>query len=359
MNSGFSLPRTIAAGAATLSIVLGSGAMAGDAWTMRALVQTALGSYSDSELRDSLSSSGIFLSGDYLEKAGFVIGYNHSEVDGKSSNPEGFASIDENALFLSAKMHRYPDRLPGKLTLRLDTHLIQNEVSSSGQSGTAITNLPVKNGNGPGGQGAGGNQGAGDGQGKSPGQGGVIGSLGTSSDTTISVANPAIAFMNREKSFALDLGYAWSNYDYDDGDEFQTRQLTAGAGLAIFSQANWLQLRGYLIQLSDDEIAAGDADSAAIELKITHWFAPRGPLRLHRAGVTALAGERLLAVDPDAGAVFSLADKQTGSLAINAAWKLGEQTEFMLQFGYDKYENLQIDNDYSNRYIYLNLQRQW
>ncbi len=375
MNTGFTLRCKILASVVIFNAALGCNAMADEAaanvWAMQATVQTSLGSYSDSDLRDSLSTAGLFLSGDYVGKAGFALGFNRSEVDGNSSNPEGFDSIEENALYLSGKIHRYPGRLPGKLTLRLDAYVIQSEVNSSPVA-TQAGNAPGKSGNsqgdqgnaGSGGnqggnQGGGGNTGGGGNRGNSPGQGGVIGSLGTSTDTTITVANPSIAFINHGKTFALDLGYAWSNYDYDDGDEYQAQQLTPSVGLALGGPANWLQLRGYFIHLSDDNVAAGDADTAALELKLTHWFGPRAPLRLHSVGINALAGERLLAVDPDAAVVFSLADKQTGSVAVNSVLRLGEQTKLMLQLGYNEFENLNLNNDYSSSYLYLNLSQQW
>ena len=50
-------------------------------------------------------------------------------------------------------------------------------------------------------------------------------------------------------------------------------------------------------------------------------------LGLHSVGVNALVGERFLAVDPDAAVVYTLADEQQGSIALNGSMETGGPDE--------------------------------
>jgi hypothetical protein len=293
-----------------------------DPWEMRMTAQTVYGSYNDADLRDSLFAAGFFIGGDYLEKGGFTVGYTYTEVDGKGSGAGTFDTLEEDTVYLSGKIHSYPDSLAGRLTWRLDGYLIKDDASGRGNNGNA-----------------GGNYAGG--------------------DADIGVVNPIVTFINNAKDLSFDLGYAYSNYDYDGGDEFQAHQVTPTVGFAVGGQANWIQLRGYYIHLSDDDVNDGNNDTVALEAKWTHWFGPSGPLGLHSVGLSGMLGERFLAVDSDAAVVYTLADEQQGTAALNGVWKLGEQTSLMLQGGYEQYENRVINNDYDSVYIYLNLSHKW
>lgn len=296
---------------------------ASDAWEMRATGQAVVGSYGGSDLRDSLYAAGIFFGGDYLEQGGFTVGYNYTEVEGKADNPGDFDTLEENTFYLGGRLHSYPDGLGGKLTWRLDGYLIKDEADVKGGTGEE----------------------------------GADGTVWVDGD--IDVLNPIVAFINNEKTLAYDLGYAYSNYDFDGFDDYQAHQLTPTVGFALGGPSNWVQLRGYFIHLSEDGVNDGNSDTAALEAKWTHWFGPGALLGLHSVGVNALVGERFLAVDPDAAVVYTLADEQQGSIALNGSWKLGEQTSVMLQVGYDQYENRVLNDDYDAAYLYLNLSHSW
>ena len=98
-----------------------------DEWEMRATGQVVVGSYGGSDLRDSLYAAGAFIGGDYLEKGGFTLGYNYTEVEGKADDPGDFDTLEESTFYLGGKIHSYPDSLGGKLTWRLDGYFIKDE----------------------------------------------------------------------------------------------------------------------------------------------------------------------------------------------------------------------------------------
>lgn len=308
-----------------LCATLSGSVIAADDWDMQAMGQAVYGSYNDAELRDSLWGAGFFLSGDYLERGGFKVGYNYTEVEGKGSLPGAFDTLEENTFYLSGKINSYPDSLDGKLSWRLDGYLITDDVSGS-----------------------------------VAGNGGQQGNPEiVASDADIGVINPVVTYLNNAKTYAADLGYAYSNYDYDRGGEFQAHQLTPTVGFAFGEKAHWLQLRGYFIHLSDDDANDGNSDTAAVELKWTYWLGPQAPLGVHSVGATVMAGERYLAVDPDAAVVYTLADEQQGTIALNSVWQLNQSAQIMLQVGYEQYENRVINNDYESMYVYVHLSQRW
>lgn len=312
---------------AAFCLAASAAAQSTDPWEMRGTAQTVYASYNDAELRDRLFGAGFLFGGDYLDKGGFTVGYNYTEVEGKGSGNGSFDTLEENAAYLSGKVHSYLDRLTGRLTWRLDTYFISDDSSGNGDNGQGK-----------------GNTGAGD---------NVV------ADADIGVANPIISFLKNDKTLGLDLGYAYSTYDYDGGNEFKAHQLTPTIGFAAGGSANWIQLRGYFITLSDDDLNDGNTDTVAVEAKWTHWFGPGAPLGLYSMGINLMGGERFLAVDSDAAVVYTLADEQQGAAGLNGVWKMGEQTSLMLQGGYEQYENRVLQNDYDSIYIYLNLSHKW
>ncbi len=315
----------------TTGLWVPSHAASADAWEMRATGQAVVASYGGSNLRDSLFAAGFFIGGDYLEQGGFTLGYNYTEVDGKAPDPGDFDTLEENTFYLSGQLHSYPDSFPGKLTWRLDAYAIKDEAS-------------IKGGNG---------------QSQGQGQNQTVPADSLWSDADIGVVNPSVGFINHQKTYGFDLGYAYSDYDYDGPGDYQVHQVTPTFGFAAGGSSNWIQLRGYFIHLSDDDLNDGNSDTTALEAKWTHWFGPGALLGLHSAGVSALVGERFLAVDPDAAVVYTLADEQQGSVALNGVWQLGDKTSLMLQLGYEEYENKALDDDYNSAYLYLNLSHRW
>ena len=332
MKKGLFSQQSVITGCVLLNAALGlpaALAQTTDPWEMRLTAQTVYGSYNDADLRDSLFGAGFFLGGDYLEKGGFTVGYTYTEVDGKGSGAGTFDTLEENTAYLSGKLHSYPDSFAGRLTWRLDGYLIKDDASGKGNNNN--------------GQGNSGNA-----------EGAYV-----AGDADIGVVNPIVTFMNNAKDLSFEMGYAYSNYDYDGGDEYQVHQVTPTMGFAVGGPSNWIQLRAYFIHISEDDVNDGNNDTTAVEARWTHWFGPSRPLGLDSVGLSGMVGERFLAVDSDAAVVYTLADEQQGSVALNGVWKLGEKTSLMLQGGYEQYENRAINNDYDSTYIYLNLSHKW
>lgn len=286
----------------------GAGAQEADGpWYFRADFQGLLGQYSGSEERDSLNNFGFFLRSDYLERAGFTVGYNRTTLKFNGSDTD----IDQDNIFASGKVQLTPDWAPGRITLRIDGHFVSNN-DPSNESG-------------------------------------------------VTVIAPLVSYLSNDKTFYVDLGYAQSSYDDSVliADELDVDQFTPTLGFGFNEQRDWLQLRGYLIDLSSSARAQGVEDTAAIEAKWTHWFSNSKPLGIDNFRLAAVAGERLFAVDPDAGLTYNLTDLQTGGLSLGSEWRLSERNQVLLVLGAEEFENEAINDDYRNVFVYLNFTHQW
>lgn len=326
--------RQVVLGAALVVAVLGSlasgeRASAGD-WYWTGSGEVLLRDYSDAPRLDSLVGFGVQLDGDYLERGGFVLGYNYNQRSYKPASVEAVDRVDENIAFAGGHLSFFPDALPGSLTLRLDGYLGRDSIR---------VRTP------PSGGGMGGGQPAGS----------------YTIDDDITVLAPNLSFLNFAKTLYLDLGYAFSSYRASDAtvQDIDVRQWTPTIGLGFNEARDWLQLRGYLIDLSNSNRVAGQDATSAIEAKWTHWYGADAWLGLHSTQLTLLGGERLLAVDGDAHAIYSVADLQTGSVALALEWELGEQSALFLQGAWEQYRNLTLDDDYASPYFYLYLSRKW
>jgi len=306
MNSN--VYRTMAFLALLLSMNMSWADAAEKNWYMKMDISALAGSSSGSVERDGLTSFSLFLAADYLERGGLVAGYNRTSISFRNSGGD----IDQDQLYLSGRYSLTPDWAAGRISLRLDGYAIDN--------------------NDPG-------EGTGD----------------------LRIAAPQISYMNFKKTFYVDIGYATSSYGTSSNvaGDLDVTQWTPTVGFGFNESRDWVQLRTFLIDLSNAERAQGEDSTAALEIKWTHWFDGAGLLGMDNIRLSGLVGERLYAVDPDAAVVYNLADIQTGGFTLGGEWALNERSSILLQFGLEQYEDRTIDDSYNNGYVYLNFGHQF
>jgi len=304
--------RLIFAFAASILGSLGTGIYAqdvNDRWFLRGDFQGLLSEYSGTQERDALGNLGLFIRADYLDRGGITIGYNRTVLSFQDGDQP---DIKQDNLFLSGRWRATPDWAPGSFTFRLDGHVISNNDSTNG------------------------------------------------TDDVTAIA-PQLSFLNYQESFYLDIGYSVSSY----GDSLlvpqalEIDQLTPTLGFGFNEQRDWLQFRAYLIDASSSQRAQDQEDSAALELKWTHWPTARGRLGIDNFRVSTVLGERIFAVDQDAGGIYNLSDLQTGAAAIGAEWALNERNRVLVLLGLERYENRAINEDYQNTFLYFNFTHEW
>ncbi len=285
---------------AACHVVAGTALAAGE-WSTTLGGQAAYGAYSSADQRDSWASAGVVLSADYLEKGGYTLGVTHASIKGAA----GTADIAQNALFASGRLNFTPDSLRGRLTARLDLHAIGNDDATGDTDG-------------------------------------------------VRVVAPQVSYLSFDKRSYVDLGYARSTYR----NSLSVNQWTPAVGFGFNQGADWLRLRGWFIDPSNAARAQGKDSTTALETKWTHWLAPNR-LGIDNLKASLLLGERVYAVDADAGSVANLADIQRGGASLGAEWKVGRAGKLLLQLGQDRYRNATLADDYKSNYGYLWLSTQW
>jgi hypothetical protein len=314
-----------------------------DSWSSEFLPQLWYGSYQDSITRDSILSYGFYTSAEYLERSGFTFGYNQSSVAGKAGEDDVIgADTEETAIFLSGHYTIFTDSVPGKITFRLDGYSIKDE--------NTITETTILPGGGMGGNDR------------------VLTDSTTYADNIVA-GFAQVSYIDHAEKYYLDIGHAISSYKYDSADvarNNEVQQITPTAGFAFNEQYDWLQVRAYIIRLQHGENTNNQKSSNAFELQWTHWFDQQAPMGLNSIGINTVVGERISAIDPDAGEMYSLSDRQNNSFSIVMNWQPNEQFGVSGVVGYDEYTDYLgnesdtiTDDDYSIIYAYVNFSISW
>jgi hypothetical protein len=295
------------ASTALLGFGLLSTANAQNNWFARLDLQNFISQYLGAATsRDSLGNAGLFLRADYLERGGFTVGYNRTMLD-----LDDGSDIDQHNAFLSGRLALTPDGLNGRITLRADVYDISNDATEEPDSVTAGT--------------------------------------------------AQVSFLNFAETFYVDLGLTRSAHrgGQTSSGRLDIDQLTPTIGFAFNQQSDWLQIRGYFVDITSTSGANPSDSTSAIELKWTHWLRPNAFLGLDSLRFAVLGGERQYAVDHDAATIFNLAEFQTGTLSVGGEWIFAERNRLMLLAGVEEYESRPGAEAYRGPFLYLDFAHEW
>lgn len=269
--------------------------------------------YQQSLSRQSVTSFGLAGDAQYLERWGIAMGLNQSTVKMQQNAPD----LLQNALYLSGRMMLTPDFFPGKVTLRADAHLLNNNDA-------------------------------------------------TNETNAVRVFAPQVSFLNFAHDLYGDLGYAYSQYgDSNTGKgSLNVNQLTATFGMAFNAGADWIQSRLYNIQISNPLRAQNETASTALETQWMHYLAPvQSASWLPAQWQLGLRlGKRIYAVDHDSASVYNFADIQREGLTVGFQWPIKPDAKFLFGGGYDRFETPDTNavlQPYSALYLYSGLHSQW
>jgi len=297
-------------------------------WYLSSSANINLSAFSESEVIDTQAELSFFIDADYVEKFSLSAGFIYQ-------NQKSISGISNNILYLGGQYHIYPESLPGKVTLSIDTY---NENENSTVKKTS-TNMP-----GPGG-------------GMSP----TVTITTERISNSLKIVNPLFSFMNYTKSLYAGLGYAYSEYASSDTEieKFKVKQWTPTLGFSFNDQYNWLILRHYNIDLLNDSRSPGITKTSAYEIKLTHWVKNTNNSSLDNLQFSFLTGDRLFAVDHDARKIYNLSDMQTAALSIGGNWKYKYKNSFYIYTGLEEYKNTFSNNNYYNVFIYSGFIKHW
>ncbi len=295
-------------------------------WYINAGVEGVYINYNGSPRYESLLGIGGFFQADYLERASFIVGYNHNyrTYQSAASAP---GDMNENVFFVSGKGNFHPGDWPGPLSVRLDGY------SGSDKYGSfEVAGIPGRR------------------------------TVNMVDDFT--VISPMVSYLNYARTFYLDLGYSYSSYRFGGTSlitlpqDIDVSQWTPTVGFAFNQSRDWLRFRAYLINLSNSDRVNGRDSTSALETKWTHWFVDT-PGGLDSLTLNLLLGERIYAVDSDSYTVYSTPDMQKSLLAIDGEWMLGENARLLAEVGYTKYEDVVLAEDYNSTHFYLQWSYNW
>ncbi|MBF0110170.1 MAG: hypothetical protein HQL76_13450 [Magnetococcales bacterium] len=271
-------------------------------WYPGFTVQGVAGDYSGSSMRERFLSEGLFFSTDWFERYGMTLGYNHTSVTFVSPTQD----IEQDAFFASARINLTPDLWHGRLGVRLDGHLIDNDDA-------------------------------------------------THDTDDVKVAAPVISFTPFDQTWHVEAAVAFSDY-YGD---LEVWQVSPAIGMAFNEKLDWISLRPTLIDVSNPTRAQGLEDAQALDIKWNHWFGPDNLLRLDNLKVGGMVGEKIFGVDLDGASVYNLADAHQGGASLGLEWRIGTQARLLLMGGHEAYENKSIADKYSSNSLYLSYSLNW
>lgn len=255
-------------------------------WTIRVTPQVSYVGYGGSKLRNAMISAGVYFDAQYLDRGGIAGGATYTHLNLK----QGLPAINQAEEFLSGRLNFMPDSLPGRLSLRVDGHQINNNDASN-------------------------------------------------ESNDVQALAPQVSFLNDTQSLYLDVGYAVSFYGKSkiDNGSLTVRQWTPTLGFGFNNKYDWVQLRLYDVNVSNPGRTL-HVHTDAVEIKLTHYLAPQSAWIPYWLTVGGLIGNRIYAVDNDTETVYNLADEQKGSGFLAAQWKLSEHYQATLSGGYQLYE---------------------
>ncbi len=280
---------------------------AADAWNIDGDYHYTQSAYSDNTLKEKSTGQGFNLNASYLEQFEFALSAEKKQIHYR----DGFADIGQNEFSLSGNYHSYPDFLAGRLTLTADAMSIRND------DNVGITD-------------------------------------------ELAVLAPSLSYLTFDKKYYVDIGYAHSDYPSD----LQVQQWTNTYGMAFSQGYDWLQGKFYFI--APDSSAENAllpevqyANTEAVEFLWRHWTKEDNLLHINNFFVTALIGERIFAVDTVAHSAFNLTDVQTSAYKLSAEWLFENSLKLTFLTGVAEFETAVDQSDYTEKFIYLNLNKQW
>ncbi len=281
-----------------------SGVVEPDTWTIGIAPQVTHVTYDSTSTRANMTSAGMSAWLQYLESGGLALSAARTELRMRQNS----SIVYQSSGSLSGYWNLTPDFLPGRVTLRAEVLGADNNDTTNETNG-------------------------------------------------VRVLAQQISFLNYAKSFYLDMGYASSVYGESNAGngKLAVSQWTPTVGIGLNEGADWFQLRGYAIRVSNAARAQNNSGTDALDVKWTHYFAPSEWLP-EQIQVGALFGPRIYAVD--SGNIYNLADIQLGGASLGMQWQLEEGLTLLLQGGQDRYD---AGNGvvYSGTYGYAGVSSQW
>lgn len=279
------------------------------AWQVDSELIHAQGDYHDSYSMKHQRSNGLRVSGEYQKQWGVSAGLIATTIDLNSpqgSNP----AIHQQNWLLSSHLHLPSSPTPGRWTVQLDAHRIENDTIQGDSNG-------------------------------------------------VHVIAPQIRWASASAPIILGLSYAESHYK----DSPTTRQYTPSIGLGFDQNKYWLQVDLYAINHLEPSRALGQSSTQGTDIKLTQFLSPGETWKPRSITVGIETGKKYHAVNMTNQTVYNLPMTNTGGANITAAWPLSTGTALYLQLNKTRYFAEQLPyvpaHDFSLSTCSLQIKHTW
>jgi len=269
------------------------------------------GVYDESQYRNSTKGTSINIQGNVINQWGFSVGFEHSQI----LYNFGIPAYEQDAIYLSGYLSNAPERTFGTYTTRLDYNCVIDRTSND------------------------------------------------YADDACVIA-PQISYLRYDNSLYFDLGYAIS--DYGTGtlvtEPLRIEQWTPTLGFSLNQHAtHWMRLRGYLIH--SNNLARSQQINQTNALEIKYFYYPLSHFRIIPTyiDVSAMAGERMYAVDRDTSSISNLSDLENNAQSLGAQWHLSKSFSVVISASRTRFYNSTafVDKRYTLRSTWLGLVTHW
>jgi len=304
--------------AAAVILLMPGVAGAVSAWQLSTSANIGLSSYQDSQLADAQSELSFFVDGQYLDGLGIGGGYIRRDRSDTSAN-----GLVTNIIYLGIWKTLYLDMLPGKMSLILDGYRSDGSVDQSGQSKGANVSTQVE-------------------------------------IDDMEVISPALVYVNESKSYSVDVSYAESRiYSVTNNlPDVTVRQWVPAVSIIFNDQFDRLRLKYYHVSLSNDSRAAGVNQTAATEVKWTHWFSTNDTGLIDMT-LSLLAGDRQYGIDRDTRRIDSFAELLKKAASFGVTWGVNQSSIFYMYAGLERYDDPGVGSHYETGYLYMGTKKKW
>lgn len=240
------------------------------------------GHYADSLTMNNQRGLGVRMAGEKSQKWGFTAGLQSTRID--MAPITQVSTQNQDNWLLSGYAHKPSVMLPGRWTLQLDAHQLNNDAPQSNTS-------------------------------------------------SVRAIAPQLTWLSYTQPLKLDLSYASSTYK----NTAAIHQLSSAIAYGFNDATDWLQVRSYAINNLTSSEALGQSSTRATDIKLTHFF--KTDVKWIPATVTVglERGKRIYVVDMATQTVYNLPMLNEGGESIATNWKLTSKTDLNVQFSKTKY----------------------
>ena len=240
------------------------------------------GHYANAQTMYNQHGLGVRLSAEKDQAWGVTAGLQSTLIDMNPSTQT--TQQNQDNWLLSGHIHTPSTTLPGRWTLQLDAHQVNNDAPQSISS-------------------------------------------------HVHAMAPQLTWMSYTQPLKLDVSYATSNYKNTN----TIHQFSPAIAYGFNDAKDWLQVRSYTINNLTTSEALGQSRTRATDFKLTHFLSGSSGWTPTTVTVGVERGKRIYLVDMTSQTVYNLPMLNHGGKNIATSWKLSPKSNLNVQFSKTNY----------------------